>query len=149
MKSPLRLIAGVAIAAGLLSPSWPAYAQDQGAAQYAGQWGCQYSMQPFNKDPLSTHYWEFAMTLQPDTSYTMEGFYYSPSLGLQVPVYGEGQWGMTNQGPSGLAVSIQGQLYRRDAGWQPFQMIVTPANTRNLYLQFKGNTHFTNISCQR
>ncbi|MCB1487410.1 MAG: hypothetical protein KDJ88_08125 [Bauldia sp.] len=145
----LRLVAGLVIAAGLMAPLSPAYAQDQAAAQYAGQWHCQYSMQPFNKDPLSTHYWEFDIALQPDAGYKMQGFYYSPSLGFQIPVYGEGQWGMTNQGPSGTAIAVKGQIYRQDAGWIPFDMIVTPNDPRTLYLQFKGATHFTNIVCQR
>lgn len=124
-------------------------AMSQEAAQFAGQWGCRYSMEPFSQNAMDTHYWEFMIALQPNGSYGMEGFYYSPSLGFQIPVSGHGNWGLTNDGPRGLAVSVEGQILRQDAGWQPFQFLVTPADERNLYLQFRGNTHFTNISCQR
>jgi hypothetical protein len=127
----------------------PPVANAQDAAQFAGQWGCRYSMEPFSGAALDTHYWEFMIALQPNGSYGMEGFYYSPSLGVQIPVSGEGSWGLTNDGPRGLAVSVEGQLLRQDSGWQPFQFIATPADERNLYLQFRGNTHFTNITCQR
>lgn len=144
MKNLLRLVVGALMVTGLIAPLSPVYAQDQNS-QYAGQWRCQYSMQPFNKDPMSTHYWEFDIALQPDTTYRMQGFYYSPALGFQVSIYGEGQWGMTNEGN----VSVQGQIYRQDQGWEPFQMLVKPANPSSLYLQFQGNTHFTNIVCQR
>jgi hypothetical protein len=124
-------------------------AMSQGTADFAGQWGCQYSMEPFSGHALDTHYWEFMIALQPDANYVMEGFYYSPSLGFQIPVTGRGNWGLTEDGPRGLAVSVKGQILRQDAGWQPFQFLVTPADARNLYLQFRGNTHFTNISCRR
>lgn len=139
----------LAAAAGALLPLQPALSQGQGAGQYAGQWGCRYSMEPFSKNPIDTHYWEFGIILQPDSTYAMQGFYYSPSLGVQIPVQGQGRWGMTANGPRGTAISVSGQLLRQDAGWQPFEFMVTPADNRNLYLQFRGNTHMTNISCQR
>ncbi len=136
-------------AAGAFLQIQPALSQDQGAGQYAGQWSCRFSMEPFNKNPIDTHYWEFGLVLQPNGHYAMQGFYYSPSLGVQIPVQGEGAWALTNQGPRGIAISVNGQLFRQDSGWQPFQFVVTPADNRNLYMQFKGNTHMTNISCQR
>ena len=143
-----RLLLSVAAATAIAAS--PAAAQGQGGGgEYAGQWTCKFSMEPFNKQPIDTHYWEFAIALQPGGAYQMQGFYYSPFLGYQVPVQGQGNWSMTNNGPRGLAVSVQGQLYRQDNGWHPFQFMVTPADARNLYFQFRGNTHNTNITCQR
>jgi hypothetical protein len=138
---------GIAAATGILT-SIPV-ALSQSAAQLAGQWGCRFSMQPFSGNALDTHYWEFMIALQPGGRYGMQGFYYSPSHGEQIPVSGEGVWRITNDGPRGLAVTVEGQLLRQDAGWQPFQFMVTPADERNLYFQFRGNTHQTNITCQR
>ena len=144
----LNALAGLCLGAATALVSAPA-AIAQTAAQLAGQWGCQYSMEPFSGHAMDSHYWEFMIALQPNSSYAMEGFYYSPSLGFQVPVTGHGSWGLTEDGPRGLAVSVDGQILRQDAGWQPFQFLLTPADARSLYLQFRGNTHFTNISCRR
>jgi hypothetical protein len=120
-----------------------------GAASLAGQWGCQYSMQPFNRQPMDTHYWEFAVNLGGNGTYQLQGFYYSPSLGYNVPVQGQGQWGVQPSGGQGPMVALEGQILRQDSGWMPFGMQVRPADASNMYLQFRGNTHETNIVCQR
>jgi hypothetical protein len=143
----MRVVAAASV--GLAMAASIGAARAQGLDQYAGQWGCRYSMEPFSGNALDHHYWEFTIALQPNGQYQMQGFYYSKSLGVQIPVQGQGSWGMTNNGPRGLAISVEGQLFRQDAGWAAFQFIATPADSRNLYLQFRGNTHMTNITCQR
>jgi hypothetical protein len=120
----------------------PASAQNSG--DIAGQWYCKYSMEPFSGNAMDKHYWEFQINLVPNGSYQMQGFYYNPVVG-QIPVQGGGQWGITQEGN----IKVEGRLLRQDAGWGPFQFLAKPANARSLYLQFRGNTHMTNLTCQR
>ena len=137
----------LALVATVMATIGTAHAQQ--SIDLAGQWGCQHSMEPFNRQPLDTHYWEFALNLNPDGSFQLQGIYYSPSLGYNVPVQGQGSWGMDPSGPQGSMLSLNGQMLRQDAGVMPWAMTVIPADANNLYLQFRGNTHQTNIVCQR
>lgn len=124
----------------------PAQSSDMSA--YAGQWGCRYSMQPFSGNALDTHYWEYGLALYQTSQYQLQGFYYSPSIG-QVQVNGQGSWQIVRDGPRGLALSMQGQILRHDSGWMAFNFVVTPTSDRSMYYQFRGNTHMTNITCDR
>ncbi len=145
MNSPSPVRNAAVAALGLLAVSFaalPASAQTNG--DFVGQWYCKYSMQPFSGNAMDKHYWEFQLALYENASYEMQGFYYNPVVG-QVPVQGQGQWEMTQEGN----ISVNGQLLRQGSGLQPFQMLLKPADARNLYLQFRGNTHMTNITCQR
>lgn len=144
MKLPdlVRTVAAAACltAAGLAAV--PAAAQN--TAELAGQWYCKYSMEPFSGNAMDKHYWEFDIALYENGGYEMQGFYYSPVVG-QVPVQGDGQWGINQDGN----VSVEGRLLRQGSGWSPFQFLARIADVRSLYLQFRGNTHMTNITCQR
>ena len=142
----LRLVRTVAAATlGLLAVGFAAVpASAQTMAEFAGQWSCKYSMEPFSGNAMDKHYWEFQLALYENASYEMQGFYYNPVVG-QIPVQGGGQWAITQEGN----INVQGRLLRQDAGWGPFQFIAKPANARSLYLQFRGNTQMTNLTCQR
>lgn len=131
------------LAAGLAAV--PASAQDVGA--FAGQWYCKYSMQPFSGNALDKHYWEFQLALYQNGGYEMQGFYYNSVVG-QIPVQGGGQWGPSNEG-GGSNLHMQGRLLRQDSGWMPFELYLKAADANSLYFQFKGNTHMTNVTCQR
>jgi len=122
-------------------------AQGQDLSQLAGQWSCKYAMEPFSGNAMDKHYWEFQLALYPQGQYQMQGFYYNPVVG-QIPVQGEGQWG-PQQGPTGPGIKLQGRQFRQDQGWGPFQMVAQVGNAQTLYMQFRGNTHMTNVNCQR
>lgn len=129
--------AGLAAAAGA--------SQAQVGGDLAGDWSCRHSMEPFNGVALDFHYWEYGISLMPDGTYGMQGFYYNRGLGVQVPVQGEGGWADIGQG----RVEFRGQLFRADAGWSEYQLLLHIGDGSTLFLQFPGNTHMTVATCQR
>ena len=142
----LARFARVALFAAAMFAAATTASSAQDAGQFAGQWGCKYSMEPFSGNALDKHYWEFQLALYQNGNYDMQGFYYNPVVG-QVPVQGNGQWGPSNEG--GFTIHVQGQLLRQGSGWMRFEFFAKPENANSLYLQFRGNTHMTNIICQR
>ena len=141
LPNPVRIVAAAVLVGAGLSAA-PAAAQDLG--QLAGQWYCKYSMEPFSGNAMDKHYWEFEIALQQNGAYQMQGFYYNPVVG-QVPVQGDGEWGINQDGN----VDVKGRLLRQDSGWGPFAFLAKVADARSLFLQFRGNTHMTNLTCQR
>ena len=81
----------------------------------------------------------------PNGGYEMQGFYYNPVVG-QIPVQGGGQWGSTQDG----SINVKGRLLRQDAGWGPFAVLRASRQTPGASIfQSRGNTHMTNLTCQR
>ncbi len=139
---PARILALATLlfAAGFAAPS----ASAAGLDQFAGQWRCQYSVEPFNGSAVAKHYWEFAIMLQPNATYQMQGIYYNPVVG-QVPVQGDGGWEVTQT----QTVHVKGRILRQDTGWGPFEFLAQPVDARSLVLNFRGNTSTTRIVCER
>lgn len=112
---------------------------------FTGSWSCQHSMEPYSGNAYDKHFWQYRLDVHPGGTWQLSGLYDNPVVG-QTPVQGSGNWQAQSGAP---AADFQGQIMRGDGSVTPYVLMLNAADERNLYVQFRGNTHMWNATCQR